>query len=46
MKPSYRDDISRVLKAYCARNPNIGYCQGMSYVCMWLLLFLDHNRAF
>lgn len=46
MKPSYRDDLSKVLKAYCARNPNIGYCQGMSYVCMWLLLFLDCNSAF
>ena len=45
MKITYRDDISKVLKAYCARNPNIGYCQGMSYVCMWLLLFLDENSA-
>ena len=45
MKTSYREDISRVLRAYCARNRNIGYCQGMSYVCMWLLLFLDPNSA-
>ena len=34
MKPTYRDDICKVLSAYCARNPSIGYCQGMSYVCM------------
>lgn len=45
-KPSYREDICTVLKAYCAKNPNIGYCQGMSYICMWLLLFLDKNSAF
>lgn len=45
-KPSYREDICIVLKAYCAKNPNIGYCQGMSYICMWLLLFLDKNSAF
>jgi len=45
-KPSYREDICTVLRAYCAKNPNIGYCQGMSYICMWLLLFLDKNSAF
>ncbi|OMJ92290.1 hypothetical protein SteCoe_4949 [Stentor coeruleus] len=46
MKKTYREDICRVLRAYCARNRNIGYCQGMSYVCMWLLVFMDHNSAF
>ena len=46
MKPSYREDLKKVLRAYCAKNPNIGYCQGMNYVAMWLLLFLDVNSSF
>lgn len=46
MNESYKEDLSKVLKAYCARNGNIGYCQGLNYVCTWLLLFLDTNRAF
>jgi Ca2+-binding EF-hand superfamily protein len=46
MKPTYREDLCKVLKAYCAKNPGIGYCQGMSYICMWLLLFLSPESAF
>lgn len=46
MKASYREDICKVLKAYCGKNPGIGYCQGMSYICMWLLLFLSPEYAF
>ncbi|CAG9317773.1 unnamed protein product [Blepharisma stoltei] len=43
---TYREDIYKVLKAYTSRNPQVGYCQGMNYICMWLLVFLDHNSAF
>jgi Ca2+-binding EF-hand superfamily protein len=38
--------ISRVLTAFCARNPHIGYCQGMNSIVAWLLLFLDEESAF
>lgn len=45
-KDSYKADIKRVLKAYCIRNPKVGYCQGMNSVAVWLLLFNDPNNAF
>ena len=45
-KASYKEDIKRVLKAYCIRNPKVGYCQGMNSVTVWLLLFTDPNNAF
>ena len=43
---SYREDISEVLQKYCIRNPNIGYCQGLNYVAVWLLMFFDKEHAF
>ncbi|OMJ78169.1 hypothetical protein SteCoe_22060 [Stentor coeruleus] len=43
---SFKEDIKRVLRAYCIRNSQIGYCQGMNIVTVWLLLFFDHNTAF
>lgn len=46
VKENYREDIFKVLKAYCGKNPGIGYCQGMSYICMWLLLFLTPDYTF
>ena len=45
-KETYREDIYKVLKAYCGKNPGVGYCQGMSYICLWLLLFLTPEYAF
>lgn len=42
----YRGSIFRVLTAFCARNPQVGYCQGMNSVAAWLLLFLDEESAF
>lgn len=45
-KESFKFDIKRVLKAYCIRNPKVGYCQGMNSVTVWLLLFTDPNSAF
>ena len=44
--PSYKEDIKKVLRAYCVRNNKVGYCQGMNIVTVWLLLFFDHNNAF
>lgn len=43
---SYKEDIKKVLRAYCIRNHKVGYCQGMNVVTVWLLMFLDHNTAF
>ena len=43
---TYRDDIKKVLKAYCVKNNKVGYCQGMNIVTVWLLIFLDYNKAF
>ena len=42
----YRSTISTVLRAYCVRNPQIGYCQGLNYVTAWLLVFMDAGSAF
>lgn len=42
----YREDICKILRAFCARNRKIGYCQGMSLIAVWLLIFLDHEGAF
>ena len=43
---NYRDCIIKVLKSYCARNPSIGYFQGLNYITAFLLIFLDENSAF
>lgn len=43
---SYIEDIKKVLQAYCIRNSKVGYCQGMNFVTVWLLIFMDLNSAF
>jgi Ca2+-binding EF-hand superfamily protein len=42
----YRENIQKLLNAFCARNQAIGYCQGMNNVAAWLLIFMDLNSAF
>lgn len=44
--PNYKEDIKKVLYAYCVRNSKVGYCQGMNMVVVWLLMHFDHSTAF
>mmetsp|Transcript_25100 Transcript_25100/g.65474 ORF Transcript_25100/g.65474 Transcript_25100/m.65474 type:complete len:385 (+) Transcript_25100:56-1210(+) len=39
-----QQQLHRVLMAYAAHNPGVGYCQGMNFVCGMLLLVLDGNE--
>jgi Ca2+-binding EF-hand superfamily protein len=43
---NYRENIQKLLSAFCARNRAVGYCQGMNNVAAWLLAFMDLNSAF
>jgi Ca2+-binding EF-hand superfamily protein len=45
-KETYKEDITRLLSSFCARRRNIGYCQGMGFISVWLLIFLDVKSAF
>jgi hypothetical protein len=38
--------LRRVLYAYAIRNPCLGYCQSMNFVCMLLLFHMDEERGF
>lgn len=38
--------LRRVLAAYAARNPAVGYCQGLNFVAATFLLFLPEESAF
>jgi hypothetical protein len=38
--------LRRVLQAYALRNPLIGYCQSMNYICALLLFHIEEEKAF
>jgi hypothetical protein len=38
--------LRRVLLAYAMRNPTIGYCQSMNYICALLLFHMEEEKAF
>jgi hypothetical protein len=41
-----RETLGRMLRAYAAMDPELGYCQGMSYVAGMLLLHMNEEDAF
>lgn len=46
LKEGQREVLGRVLRAYAARRPDIGYCQGMNFVTAVLLLVgFDERQA-
>jgi len=46
LKEGQREVLGRVLRAYAARRPDIGYCQGMNFVTAVLLLVgLEERQA-
>ena len=38
------DAMRRVLRAYAKRNPEVGYCQGMNFICASILLFVEREE--
>eukprot|EP00163_Fabomonas_tropica_P005820 TRINITY_DN1545_c0_g1_i1.p1 TRINITY_DN1545_c0_g1~~TRINITY_DN1545_c0_g1_i1.p1 ORF type:complete len:123 (-),score=18.39 TRINITY_DN1545_c0_g1_i1:264-632(-) len=42
----YLRKMRRVLVAYSWRNPKVGYCQSMNFVCATALLFLSEEETF
>mmetsp|Transcript_23206 Transcript_23206/g.39284 ORF Transcript_23206/g.39284 Transcript_23206/m.39284 type:complete len:360 (+) Transcript_23206:232-1311(+) len=38
--------LKNILLAYSLRNPEVGYCQSMNFLCAMLLLHLDEEQAF
>lgn len=45
-QPKNVEPLRNVLTAYAARNPSVGYCQGMNIVAAMLLLYLPEEVAF
>lgn len=45
-QPKNLEPLRNVLLAYAARNPSVGYCQGMNIVAAMLLLYLPEEVAF
>lgn len=41
-----KEELMRVLKAFCYRNPQIGYCQGMNFVALLLVTVMNEEQAF
>ena len=44
--PDARRALARVLRAYALWHPDIGYCQGMNFLCGTLLLIMAEEDAF
>jgi hypothetical protein len=38
--------LKNILLAYSLRNPEVGYCQSMNFLCAMLLLHLEEEQAF
>lgn len=38
--------LRKVLRAYALRNPKVGYCQSMNFLCAMLLFHMNEERAF
>lgn len=38
--------LRKVLSSYALRNPNIGYCQSMNFICALILFHMSEERAF
>ena len=38
--------LKNILLAYSIRNPRVGYCQSMNFLCAMLLMYLDEEQAF
>lgn len=41
-----QDSLLSVLRAYSVFNPEVGYCQGMGFICGLLLMYMDEEDAF
>ncbi|CDR96074.1 TBC domain containing protein, putative [Babesia bigemina] len=41
-----QDALFNVLKAYALYNPDVGYCQGMSFIAGMLVLYMNEEDAF
>lgn len=40
------EKMRRLLMTYAIRNPTVGYCQSMNYICALLLFHMEEERAF